>query len=127
MESLQQLDYIAIGMYLSLMAGIGFFFKWFVKDIHSYTKGSGAIPWMLASISNCIFPLRWFVGCFTDGNSTIRNPDFVSLILFFLSLDHISHRECSSRIHFSKNKAKYHGMQCNNFGFIFESAPKSVF
>jgi SSS family transporter len=61
MGSLQRLDYIAIGLYLVLMAGIGLFFKWFVKDINSYVKGSGAIPWVVASISNFMGLFSTFV------------------------------------------------------------------
>lgn len=61
MKYLQNLDYVAIVIYLLLMAGIGFFFKWFVKDINSYTKGSGTIPWMVASISNFMGLFSTFV------------------------------------------------------------------
>ncbi len=44
-----------------LMAGIGLFFKWYVKDINAYTKGSGAIPWVVAGISNFMALFSTFV------------------------------------------------------------------
>ncbi len=61
MTHLQNLDYVAIVIYLLLMAGIGLFFKWFVKDVSSYIKGSGAIPWVAASISNFMGLFSTFV------------------------------------------------------------------
>lgn len=61
MTSLVSLDYIAIILYLILMGGIGLFFKWFVKDINAYTKGSGTIPWVAAGISNFMAMFSTFV------------------------------------------------------------------
>lgn len=61
MTSLVTLDYIAILLYLLLMAGIGLFFKWYVKDINAYTKGSGTIPWVAAGISNFMGLFSTFV------------------------------------------------------------------
>ena len=55
---LQSLDYIAVLIYLVLMAVIGLSFGWFVKDIGSYFKGGGTIPWVMATITN-------FMGLFT--------------------------------------------------------------
>lgn len=52
MEKLQQLDYIAFLIYMLLMAGIGVFFGWFVKDIKQYFKGGNTIPWVIGAISN---------------------------------------------------------------------------
>lgn len=51
-QYLEQLDYIAIGVYILLMAIIGLSFGWFVKDTNTYFKGNGAIPWILASITS---------------------------------------------------------------------------
>ena len=61
MTSLVPLDYISIILYLILMAGIGVFFKWYVKDINAYTKGSGTIPWVAAGISNFMAMFSTFV------------------------------------------------------------------
>ncbi len=58
---LQNLDYIAIGIYVFLMAGIGFSFGWFIKDIGSYFKGGGAIPWVMSAISNFMALFSTFV------------------------------------------------------------------
>lgn len=61
MTELVTLDYISILLYLLLMAGIGLFFKWYVKDINAYTKGSGTIPWVAAGISNFMALFSTFV------------------------------------------------------------------
>ncbi|HEV7350891.1 sodium:solute symporter family transporter [Telluribacter sp.] len=61
MTSLVTLDYVAIGLYMVLMAGIGIFFKWYVKDLNAYTKGSGALPWVAAGISNFMALFSTFV------------------------------------------------------------------
>jgi len=61
MIQLQFFDYIALLVYMLLMAGIGFFFKWFVKDIDAYTKGSNTIPWIAAGISNFMALFSTFV------------------------------------------------------------------
>src|SRR5690554_6177188 len=52
MEKLQQLDYIAFIAYMVLMAAIGTFFGWFVKDIKGYFKGGSTIPWLIGAVSN---------------------------------------------------------------------------
>ncbi|GAB2799506.1 Na+:solute symporter [Rhabdobacter roseus] len=61
MTSLVTLDYVSIVLYLVLMAGIGLFFKWYVKDINAYTKGSGALPWVAAGISNFMALFSTFI------------------------------------------------------------------
>jgi SSS family solute:Na+ symporter len=58
---LQQLDYWAIIIYMSLMAGIGLFFGWFIKDAGAYLKGSGTIPWVVAGVSNFMALFSTFV------------------------------------------------------------------
>jgi Na+/proline symporter len=47
--------------YMLLMAGIGLLFKWYVKDINAYIKGSGTIPWVAAGISNFMALFSTFV------------------------------------------------------------------
>jgi solute:Na+ symporter, SSS family len=61
MEYLETLDYLALALYIVLMAGIGLFFKWYVKDIDAYTKGSNTIPWVAAGISNFMALFSTFV------------------------------------------------------------------
>ena len=61
MQPLQTLDYVAVVLYMVLMAGIGLFFKWYVKDVNAYTKGSGALPWVAAGISNFMSLFSTFV------------------------------------------------------------------
>lgn len=59
--ALQSLDYWAILIYMLLMAGIGLFFGWFIKDASAYLKGSGTIPWAVAGISNFMALFSTFV------------------------------------------------------------------
>lgn len=58
MGQLDQLDSIAILIYLVMIAGVGLFFGWFVKDIKGYFKGGSTIPWGMGAISN-------YMGLFT--------------------------------------------------------------
>ncbi len=61
MDKLATLDYVSIGIYLLLMAGVGLFFGWFVKDIKGYFKGGNTIPWGISGISNFMGSLSTFV------------------------------------------------------------------
>ncbi|MGI6418240.1 MAG: sodium:solute symporter family transporter [Thermoguttaceae bacterium] len=61
MQTLQVLDYVAIGVFLALTAAVGGFFGWFVKDVSGYFKGSGVIPWPVAGISNYMSMFSTFV------------------------------------------------------------------
>ncbi len=61
MIHLQALDYTVFGIYLALMAGVGVFFGWFVKDMASYFKGGGVIPWPVAGISNYMSMFSTFI------------------------------------------------------------------
>ncbi len=61
MSTLQTLDYVSIGIYLLLMAGVGVFFSWFIKDIKSYFTGGNTIPWGISAISNFMGSLSTFV------------------------------------------------------------------
>ncbi len=61
MVELHTLDYIAIGGYMLLMAFIGLFLGWFIKDAGAYMKGSGTIPWVVAGISNFMSLFSTFV------------------------------------------------------------------
>ncbi len=61
MEKLAALDYVSIAVYLLLMAGVGAFFGWFIKDIKGYFKGGNTIPWGISGISNFMGSLSTFV------------------------------------------------------------------
>lgn len=58
---LQQLDYIAVAVYILLMGFIGLSFGWLVKDVGSYFKGGGTIPWVMATITNFMGLFSTFV------------------------------------------------------------------
>lgn len=58
---LENLDYVAIGIYIFLMAVIGLSFGWFVKDTGGYFKGGGVIPWVMASITSFFSLFSTFV------------------------------------------------------------------
>ncbi len=59
--ALQNFDYVAILIYIALMAVIGFTFGWLVKDSSSYFKGGGTIPWVMATITNYMGLFSTFV------------------------------------------------------------------
>ncbi len=61
MDKLATLDYVSLGIYLILMASVGLFFGWFVKDIKGYFKGGNTIPWGISGISNFMGSLSTFV------------------------------------------------------------------
>jgi SSS family solute:Na+ symporter len=58
---LEPFDYVAVVIYLFIMAGIGFFFRWFVRDADAYLKGSNTIPSIVAGISNFMAMFSTFV------------------------------------------------------------------
>lgn len=59
--SLQTLDYVAVVVYIALMAVVGLLFAWIVKDSGSYFKGGGAIPWTMAAVTNFMGLFSTFV------------------------------------------------------------------
>lgn len=61
MLMLQNLDYVAILVYLLLMAFVGVLFGYLVKDSGSYFKGGGAIPWLMAAVTNFMGLFSTFV------------------------------------------------------------------
>jgi solute:Na+ symporter, SSS family len=61
MQSLQPLDYAAMGIYMSLMAGLGITLGFFVKNIADYFRGGSAIPWYAGAISNFMSLFSTFV------------------------------------------------------------------
>lgn len=60
-EHLQTLDYVAVGVYLLLMALVGLLFGYLVKDSGAYFKGGGTIPWLMTSITNFMGLFSTFV------------------------------------------------------------------
>lgn len=84
MTSLVSLDYIAILIYLVLMLGIGLFFKWYVKDVNAYTKGSSTIPWVAAGISNFMALFSTFV--FVAYAGIAYEHGLVSVTVFFSTI-----------------------------------------
>lgn len=60
-QHLQMLDYVAVGVYLLLMALVGILFGYLVKDSGSYFKGGGTIPWLMTSITNFMGLFSTFV------------------------------------------------------------------
>ena len=61
MNKLQTLDYAAIAIYMSLMAGIGVFLGKYIKNIGDYFKGGNAIPWISGAISNFMTKFSTFI------------------------------------------------------------------
>lgn len=61
MNKLATLDYISISLYLLIMAGVGIFFSWYIKDIKDYFKGGNTIPWGISAISNFMGSISTFV------------------------------------------------------------------
>jgi SSS family transporter len=61
MSKLATLDYLSIVLYLLIMAGVGIFFSWYVKDIKDYFKGGNTIPWGISAVSNFMGSISTFV------------------------------------------------------------------
>lgn len=61
MPHLQALDYGLLAAYMLLMAAIGTFFGWFIKDAAGYLKGGNTIPWAVAGVSNFMSMFSTFV------------------------------------------------------------------
>lgn len=60
-NGLATLDYVAILIYLVLMAGIGGILGLFVKNVREYFAGGNAVPWHLGAISNYMTMVSTFV------------------------------------------------------------------
>jgi SSS family solute:Na+ symporter len=60
-QNLQSLDYALLAAYMLLMAVIGSFFGWFIKDAAGYLKGGNTIPWYIAGVSNFMSMFSTFV------------------------------------------------------------------
>jgi solute:Na+ symporter, SSS family len=51
MDTLRVPDYVAISVYMALVAGIGVVLGAWVKDVGAYFKGGGTLPWPAAAVS----------------------------------------------------------------------------
>ncbi len=78
---LVSLDYALIVPYLVLMAFIGLFFGWFVKDVGSYLKGGNTIPWAISGISNFMSMFSTFV--FVAYAGIAYEHGLVSIVVFW--------------------------------------------
>lgn len=78
------LDYILIIAYLVLMAFIGMFFGWFVKDVGSYLKGGNTIPWVISGISNFMSMFSTFV--FVAYAGIAYEHGLVSIVVFWSTI-----------------------------------------
>jgi SSS family solute:Na+ symporter len=61
MPTLSGMDYAAIGIYMALVGAIGIFMGGLVKDVGSYFKGGGSLPWVVAGISNYMTLFSTFI------------------------------------------------------------------
>lgn len=78
------LDYALIVAYLILMAFIGVFFGWFIKDVGSYLKGGNTIPWIISGISNFMSMFSTFV--FVAYAGIAYEHGLVSIVVFWSTI-----------------------------------------
>lgn len=81
MPHLQSLDYILLAAFMILMAVIGSFFGWFIKDASSYLKGSNTIPWVFAGVSNYMSMFSTFV--FVAYAGIAYEHGLISIVVFW--------------------------------------------
>ncbi len=79
--NLVSLDYALIVAYLVLMACIGVFFGWFIKDLGSYLKGGNTIPWAIAGISNFMSMFSTFI--FVAYAGIAYEHGLISIVVFW--------------------------------------------
>ncbi|MDZ7618285.1 MAG: sodium/solute symporter [Patescibacteria group bacterium] len=61
MDTLSVPDYVAIAVYMALVAGIGVVLGTWIKDVGEYFKGGGVLPWPAAAISNYMSMFSTFI------------------------------------------------------------------
>ena len=83
-EPLEKLDYIAVGIYIVLITIIGMSFGRSVKDINSYFRGRGTIPWGVATISNFMTLFSTFV--FVAYAGIAFEHGFVAITVFWATV-----------------------------------------
>lgn len=82
--ALQNFDYVAILIYIALMAVIGFTFGWLVKDSSSFFKGGGTIPWVMATITNYMGLFSTFV--FVAYAGIAYKEGIISMVVFLTTV-----------------------------------------
>lgn len=84
LRNLDILDYLIVGFYMAMVAGVGIYVSRFNRETSDYFKGGGNIPWGLSAISLFIsgFSAFMFVGA---AGFTYRNGG-AAFILFSLAL-----------------------------------------
>ena len=81
---LQALDYAAVAIYIVLMGVIGISFGRLVKDVGSYFKGGGTIPWLMATITNFMGLFSTFV--FVAYAGIAYEYGLVSIVVFWTTV-----------------------------------------
>lgn len=81
---LQSLDYVAVSIYIILMGVIGFSFGRLVKDVGSYFKGGGTIPWLMATITNFMGLFSTFV--FVAYAGIAYEYGLISIVVFWTTV-----------------------------------------
>jgi SSS family transporter len=61
MHALGTFDYVAIAVYMALMAGVGIVLGRWIKDVGAYFKGGGTLPWPAAAVSNYMSMFSTFI------------------------------------------------------------------
>jgi solute:Na+ symporter, SSS family len=61
MTALGMPDYIAIGVYMALVAGMGVVMGAWIKDVGAYFKGGGTLPWPAAAVSSYMSMFSTFI------------------------------------------------------------------
>ena len=65
MPELWTIDYVVMGLHLSLMVGIGLFFYNYVRSANDFFKSSNRLPWAVAGLSS--FMSSFSAWSFTGG------------------------------------------------------------
>ncbi len=78
---LQAVDYALLAAYMLLMAAVGSFFGWFVKDAAGYLKGGNTVPWTIAGVSNFMSMFSTFV--FVAYAGIAYEHGLVSIVVFW--------------------------------------------
>lgn len=81
---LQALDYAAVAIYILLMGVIGISFGRLVKDVGSYFKGGGTIPWLMATITNFMGLFSTFV--FVAYAGIAYEYGLISIVVFWTTV-----------------------------------------
>lgn len=81
---LQSLDYALLAAYMVLVAVVGSFFGWFIKDAASFLKGGNVIPWTIAGVSNFMSLFSVFI--FVAYAGIAYEHGLVAIIVFWSTI-----------------------------------------